>query len=619
MTELVLDTALSSHQRDYLATVKDSGESLLAVINDILDFSRIEAGRLVLDQAPFDLREVLGDTMKSLALRAHKQGLELACHIAPDVPGFVVGDPGRVRQIVINLVGNAIKFTEQGEVVLDASVDSRGEQQAMLHFSVRDTGIGIPEEKQEAIFHPFEQVDGTLTRRHAGSGLGLAICSRLVEQMGGRMWLSSRLGHGSTFHFSAPFGLAPGAPDRGPRADPGSIQGTRVLAVDDNATNRRILEEMLASWGMRPAMASGAREALQRMREAQRAGTPFRLVVSDTHMPEMDGFTLAEEIARDPEISGTVVIMLTSGERPENVARCDQRGIAAYLLKPVKQSELFDAIVLALGVTTLEAEPTAASTDLGLRPVGPLQILLAEDSLVNQKLAVALLERHGHTVTVVNNGQAAVAALESRPFDLVLMDVQMPEMDGLEATAKIRAREKQTGAHVPIVAMTAHALKGDRERCLAAGMDDYVSKPIRTKELLKTLVRLLPERPAAPPAESIDRESVLDWTKVLEISRADPETLKALIAAGLEESPRLMAAIRDAAASGDRGRLRLAAHTLKGSVRYFGAEQLCQCAARLEQVAPDGKPEEIDAIQQSLQEEVDAVMAALRQRLDEIP
>ena len=320
MTELVLDTALSSHQRDYLATVKDSGESLLAVINDILDFSRIEAGRLVLDQAPFDLREVLGDTMKSLALRAHKQGLELACHIAPDVPGFVVGDPGRVRQIVINLVGNAIKFTEQGEVVLDASVDSRGEQQAMLHFSVRDTGIGIPEEKQEAIFHPFEQVDGTLTRRHAGSGLGLAICSRLVEQMGGRMWLSSRLGHGSTFHFSAPFGLAPGAPDRGPRADPGSIQGTRVLAVDDNATNRRILEEMLASWGMRPAMASGAREALQRMREAQRAGTPFRLVVSDTHMPEMDGFTLAEEIARDPEISGTVVIMLSPLLSDQSVA-----------------------------------------------------------------------------------------------------------------------------------------------------------------------------------------------------------------------------------------------------------------------------------------------------------
>jgi len=503
MTELVMDTPLSSRQREFLATVKDSGEALLTVINDILDFSRIEAGRLVLDRISFELREVLGDTMKSLALRAHKQDLELACHIAPDVPEFVVGDPSRVRQIVVNLVGNALKFTEQGEVVLDVGLQSRESRHVVLHFSVRDTGIGIAEEKHATIFDPFEQVDGTLARRHAGSGLGLAICSRLVEQMEGRIWVESRLGHGSTFHFVARFELAEegAAPVR--RGEPTSIQGLPVLAVDDNATNRHILQEMLDSWGMLPATAAGAREALQRLREAQRAGNPFPLVLSDSHMPEVDGFMLAQQIGQDPEISNTIIIMLTSGDRPEDVTRCEQRGIAAYLLKPVKQSELFDAIVLALGVTAVEEEPATALIDHGPRLLGPLKILLAEDSLVNQKLAVALLERHGHTVVVASSGREAVAALESQAFDLVLMDVQMPDMDGLEATAIIRAREKRTGTHVPIVAMTAHALKGDRERCLAAGMDDYVSKPIRVRELLDSLDRVLAARNGLPePTET---------------------------------------------------------------------------------------------------------------------
>ncbi len=491
MTELVLETPLSSHQRDFLATVKDSGEALLAVINDILDFSRIEAGRLVLDHAPFDLREVLGDTMKSLALRAHKQGLELACHVAPDAPRVVAGDPSRLRQVVVNLVGNALKFTEQGEVVLDAGVESRTGENVTLHFSVRDTGIGIAAEKQSAIFHPFEQVDGALTRRHGGSGLGLAISARLVEQMGGRMWIDSRLGEGSTFHFTARFDLADDKPGRSRRPNPAAIFGLRVLAVDDNATNRHILEEMLAGWGMVPATAAGAREALRRIREAREAGEPFRLVLSDAHMPEIDGFTLAEQIAREPGMSEAAVIMLTSGDRPEDATRCEQYGIAAYLLKPVKQSELFDAIVTSLGIEDVLEEPAPASPGAGEKRPGPWKILLAEDSVVNQKLAVALLERHGHTVVVAGNGREAIAALQSQPFDLVLMDVQMPEMDGLEATGLIRAGEKQTGARVPIVAMTAHALKGDRERCLAAGMDDYISKPIHAKQLYETLDRLL--------------------------------------------------------------------------------------------------------------------------------
>jgi PAS domain S-box-containing protein len=617
MTELVLDTPLSSHQREFLATVKDSGEALLAVINDILDFSRIEAGRLMLDQIPFDLGDVLGDTMKSLALRAHKQGLEIACRISPNVP-FVVGDPSRVRQIVVNLVGNAIKFTEQGEVVLDVELESREEHRVTLHFFVRDTGIGIPDDKHATIFHPFEQVDGTLTRRHGGSGLGLAICSRLVEQMGGRMWLDSHLGRGSTFHFTARFGLAEGEPAPVRRADPASIRGLRVLAVDDHATNRDILEEMLAGWGMRPVMASGAGEALRRLRDAQSAGSPFRLVLSDAHMPDIDGFTLAEQIARDPQLSSTIVMMLTSGDRPEDVARCEQCGIVAYLLKPVKQSELYDAIVLALGIAAREEHPATASPDHGPRVLRPLQILLAEDSVVNRKLAVALLEGHGHTVVAADNGREAVALVASRRFDLVLMDVQMPEIDGLEATAMIRAREKQTGVHVPIVAMTAHALKGDRERCLAAGMDDYISKPIRRAELFETLARLFPEGARPRAAETADHENVVDWTEALEVTRRNPELLKSLIAAELEESPRLMAAIRDAVAKGDRSQLRLAAHTLKGSVRYFGAEQLFQSAARLEELAQAGKPEEIGAIQHSLERQMEMVIAALRRRLDEL-
>ncbi len=615
MTELVLDTTLSAHQRDFLVTVKDSGEALLAVINDILDFSRIEAGRLALDRIPFELRDVLGDTMRSLALRAHKQGLELACRFAGDVPDFVVGDPSRIRQIVVNLVGNAIKFTEQGEVVLDVGIDSREERDVTLHFSVRDTGIGIPEEKHGTIFNAFEQVDGTLTRRHGGSGLGLAISSRLVEQMGGRMWVDSRPGQGSTFHFTARLEVADGEAVPARRADPASIHGLRVLAVDDNATNRHILQEMLASWGMIPTTASRAREGLERMREARRAGTPYRLVLSDAHMPEMDGFTFAERIRQDPETADTAIIMLTSGDRPEDMARCEQRGIAAYLLKPVKQSDLFDAIVLSLGITA-GTESASASHHQHLARIAPRLILLAEDSVVNQKLAVALLERQGHTVVVAGNGREAVAMLETRPFDLVLMDVQMPEMDGLEATSLIRTREKQTGVHIPIVAMTAHALKGDRERCLDAGMDDYISKPIRTEELFATIERLFPEEATLSPAESPDAPHTVDWVKALETARGDPDLLKTLVEAELEEAPRLMASIRDAFAQGDRQQLRLAAHTLKGSMRYFGAEQLCRLAAQLEAVAKDAEPPEIAALQQAIEEELAVVIAALRRRLD---
>jgi PAS domain S-box-containing protein len=492
MTELVLDTPLMDSQRDYLKMVRDSSESLLTVINDILDFSKVEAGKLELERATFDIREVLGDTMKSLALRAHSKGLELACHIWPDVPDWLVGDAGRLRQIVVNLVGNAIKFTDVGEVVLNVANQQLDDSRVRLHCCVTDTGIGIPENKQESIFRAFEQADSSTTRRHGGTGLGLAICWRLVAAMGGEIWVDSSEGQGSTFHFTATYDISPTGPTRRRQTARAVVEGTRVLIVDDNATNRLILEEMLGNWRLHPSAAANVQEAMAMLRAARAAGQPYDLVVTDANMPDVDGFTLAEMIKQDPDLGSTVIMMLTSGGRTGDVSRCEDLGVASYLLKPVKQSELFDAVAMALGITAAEdAEELAVSVT---RPVIPsaLHVLLAEDSLVNQKLAVGLLEKHGHRVEVVGDGRAALAAVESKRYDLVLMDIQMPEMDGLEATRAIRIRERKRGGHIPIVAMTAHAMKGDRERCLDSGMDGYVAKPIRAKELFDTIANVLP-------------------------------------------------------------------------------------------------------------------------------
>jgi two-component system, sensor histidine kinase and response regulator len=505
MTELVLDTELNHSQRDYLRMVRDSGESLLTLINDILDFSKIEAGRLELDQHPFDIREELGDTMRSLSLRAHAKRLELACQIPPQVPARLTGDVNRLRQIVVNLVGNAIKFTEVGEVVLHVFVENLTDRDVRLHFAVSDTGIGIPAHKQESIFSAFEQVDSSTTRRFGGTGLGLAISSRLVHLMHGDIWVDSQEGQGSTFHFTAQFGLA--AP---PQCDitssrPVVMQGSRVLVVDDNATNRLILAEILGNWGMDPSVAEGVMEALALLHAGIQEHHPFSLVITDANMPEIDGFALVEQVKQDQELLSTIIMMLTSGDRPGDVARCHDLGVAAYLLKPVKQSELFDAIVSAMNVTATdpelaatEAESVAASP---LAELAPLHILLAEDSVVNQKLAVGLLQKFGHSVDVVNDGRSAVDVLKSAGgYDLVLMDVQMPDMDGLDATRTIRACEQLTDSHVPIIAMTAHAMKGDRESCLQAGMDDYISKPIHAQQLFQTIadvLQRLAERKAA--------------------------------------------------------------------------------------------------------------------------
>ena len=402
-----------------------------------------------------------------------------------------MGDVARLRQVVVNLVGNAIKFTEVGEVVPDVQCESSSDAQAILHFAVADTGIGISKDKQAVIFDAFEQADRSMTRRHGGTGLGLAISSRLVELMNGRMWLESEVARGSTFHFTARLEVAHGEAARVAPVEPRNVRGTPVLVVDDNATNRLILEEILGNWGMEPTVVPGAREALLSLREAFRSGRPYELVLTDANMPEMDGFSLGEQIKQDAELDSTIVMMLTSGDRTGDVRRCEEIGIAAHLLKPVKHSELFDAIAMALGITVPE---DAVSGESGERqPVGlpPLRVLVVEDSLVNQKLAIGLLEKHGHAVIVANNGKEAIEAWASQDFDVVLTDVQMPQMDGFEATNRIRAKERHTDTRVPIIATTAHAMRGDRERCLEAGMDDYISKPIHAAELFETIKAIL--------------------------------------------------------------------------------------------------------------------------------
>ncbi len=493
MTELALETELTHEQREFLQMVKTSGDSLLTVINDILDFSKIEANKLELDPIEFNLRDNLDDTLKTLALRAHQKGLELACHVQPGVPKALVGDPGRLRQIIVNLVGNAIKFTLAGEVAMEVATESHEQGATRLHFAIRDTGIGIAAEKQKLIFDAFTQADGSTTRHYGGTGLGLSIASRLIEMMQGRIWVESEVGKGSTFHFTARFGVAKATWTTPPSAELSQLEDLSVLVVDDNATNRRILEEMLTSWRMKPALADSAQAALLALERALESGKPFRLVLTDAHMPEMDGFTLAERIKHHPHLAGATIMMLTSGGQRGDAARCRELGVAAYLTKPIGQSELLDAILRVFAAAPQRMQSPVVVTRHSLREARQgLHILLAEDNPVNQRLATRLLEKRGYTVVVAGTGREALAALEKQTFDLALMDVQMPDMDGFEATSAIREQEKITGKHLPVVAMTAHAMVGDRERCLAAGMDGYVSKPIKAQALFDAIKALVP-------------------------------------------------------------------------------------------------------------------------------
>jgi len=494
MTELVLDTDLNPEQRDYLNTVKSSADSMLSVINDILDFSKIEAGKLELDPVSFNLRNMIEDSARTLALRAHEKGLELICDVLPEVPEYVVGDITRIRQVLVNLLGNAIKFTQQGEVELEVALDSRNADRLHLHFSVRDTGIGISEDKQKMIFDAFSQADGSTTRKYGGTGLGLTISARLVQAMQGEIRVESRPGKGSTFHFTASLGISSDTGQIANLADAISLAGIRALVVDDNLTNRRVLTDMLWAWGMLPAPAASGPEALASMRRGVQRGQSFSLVLTDVHMPEMDGFELAKWIQDSPELTKAVILMLTSGDRGDDIARCRKLGIASYLTKPVRRAELRAAIITAIANHGSPVQQPAApvrTLDSALTNYGgrALQILLAEDNAVNQRVALRILEKAGHSVSIAEDGRVALRMFEEHHFDLILMDVQMPEMDGFEATALIREKEQSTGRHIPIVAMTAHAMAGDRERCLQAGMDDYLAKPVTAAALVDVAAR----------------------------------------------------------------------------------------------------------------------------------
>jgi two-component system, sensor histidine kinase and response regulator len=588
MTELALATRITREQREYLNAIQSSADALLTLVNDLLDFSKIEARKLQLDRVAFNFRDALEDTMRVLAPRAHQKGLELACHIHPDLPAVLVGDPLRLRQVVMNLVGNAIKFTEHGEVVLRVQAEPSGNGDIRLRFAVADTGIGIPPEKRAVIFEAFSQADSSTTRRYGGTGLGLAISAQLVELMGGRISVESEPGRGSTFHFTARFEVQqPGMEE--PPARWRTLTDLPVLIVDDNATNRRILEEVLTNWHMRPVVVEGGASALAALEGSLPTDRPFAVVLLDGHMPDMDGFAVAERISQDRRYAGIKLVMLTSAGQPEDIARCRRLGISAYLTKPIKQSELFDVIVSAIGQPPVERPRVPQRHKRAMRERRRLHLLVAEDNQVNQLVATRILEKLGHQVTVVSNGREALAAAQTGKFDLIAMDVQMPELDGLDATSAIRNWEKTAGTHIPIIAMTAHAMKGDRERCLAAGMDGYTSKPIRIGELEHVIAQVMstPNSAKMSVSEASQADGVIDHAALLAGVDGNRRVLRELVRLFLADCPRHLAEIKEAIRRGDAGALGRAAHTLKGSVGNFAAKNAFAAARRLEIMGRD--------------------------------
>jgi two-component system, sensor histidine kinase and response regulator len=655
MTDLALRTRLTAEQRDYLRTVKDSSEALLDLINDILDFSKVEARRLTLEHVPFGLRDIVEDAVRLLAPRAYKKELEVACRIAPDVPDALVGDPGRLRQVLINLVGNAIKFTERGEVTVDVSANGF-DHDVELRVVVADTGIGIPPEKISMIFGAFVQADASTTRRYGGTGLGLAISSQLVELMGGRIWVESEIDHGSRFSFTARFDRQQGAPVRPTVPNSIDLRDARALVVDDNATNRRICEEMLSSWQIKPESVDSAASAITRLTEAAQNGDPFRLVVSDAHMPNVDGVALGRAIKADARLKGTRLILLTSG----SPGRVQGRGgvFAAVLSKPVKQSDLLDAIVGAFApragkksdkfaavVSGSSRTPVVSGLSRTKRRHAPLRILAAEDNATNQKLVMALFEQRHDRVVIAQNGAEAVQRSAAEAFDVILMDVQMPLMSGIEATEAIRARERTTGGHVPIVAMTAHAMSGDQERCLEAGMDAYVSKPLRPDELLATVDGVLKSSQADANAEARsdvsgdDRSAHEDGSPTGETNLesasegasaslnqaallagfgGNKKVLREVIDMFLVDGPEHLTALRRALDAVDAQALSSSAHALKGSVGLFVQAGAFETARQLERTGKAGDLQSAGALLASLETDMRALDTALRSLLTQL-
>jgi signal transduction histidine kinase/CheY-like chemotaxis protein/HPt (histidine-containing phosphotransfer) domain-containing protein len=616
MAELALDTVLTAEQREYLTVLKSSGDSLLSVINDILDFSRIESGKLELDPVDFDLHDSIAETMRALSLRADQKGIELAYQIGPEVPQWVVGDPGRLRQIIINLVGNAIKFTHEGEVVLSVERTSECEEGIELHFKVKDTGIGIAQEKHSLIFEAFAQADGSTTRNYGGSGLGLAISAQLVDLMHGRIWLESALGKGSTFHFTAQLRAAANQTHAASQTFQTELLHLPALVVDDNSTNLRILNDTMTAWGIDVVMVKGGQAALEAMRKAQESGHTFRLAIIDGHMPGMDGFDLAERIKTDPQLAGSIIMMLTSGGQTGDAERCRKLGIAAYLLKPVRKAELLSAILAVLRDRSIDSNAPTLITRHNLPKASrKLSILVAEDNPVNQMVVLRMLEKMGHDTKVAPNGKVAVSLLTAGRFDVVLMDVQMPEMDGLTAARTIREHEKGTAAHIPIIAMTAHAMKGDKERCLAAGMDAYVAKPVSGRDIEEALRSFFPETSASAEAKTDATPGLTgawDKRKALQRLDGDEKLLDEVIQIFLEETPKLLADLERGLAEGNPEQVERTAHTLKGELGYLGLSAASEKAKDLEQMGRRAELQTAPEVVSALQREITAAAVEMR-------
>ncbi len=625
MTELLLDTRLDALQRDYAETIRDSGASLLTVINDILDFSKVEAGKLDLEILDIDLRDTAEDVARLLSIQAHAKGLELTAQIDPQLPNLVRGDAGRIRQILLNLVGNAVKFTAMGEVSLDIKVVEAGAAGTQVRCEVRDTGIGIPADRLQSLFEPFIQVDSSTTRRFGGTGLGLSIVRKLVELMGGEIGVDSVEGQGSTFWFSVLFTPAADMCSHSPPVS-AELKGRRVLIADDNATNRKVLMGQLMMCGVEPVASSSAEEALALMRQAHSAGRPYDAALLDHLMPDCDGAQLGKTIVEDADLKSTRLILLTSSGQRGDAQVFAEIGFAGYLLKPVIQRDLMQCLVLALAkpadVWHMQSQPIITRHALRSQRTRTREsILLAEDNPVNQKVAQRLLEKLDYRVEVVADGLEAVAAWKTGRFDLILMDCQMPRLDGYAATREIRRLETDQN-HIPIVALTAHAMQGDEEKCRAAGMDDYLTKPIDRDVLDACLERHLSGAKTAPavvdaPSSSLDQRKVdpVNWSELLQSIDGDSGFASELVAAFIGTAEQELAAVLSAFAAGDAERLRTAAHTLKGASANLHASSAASAAAQLETAAGSADREKWHSLVGTLSTELDGTIQYLRAKV----
>ena len=621
LVNLLLETDLDKNQREYLEMMNLSADTLLVVINDILDFSKIEAGKLDLEETDFTLRDTLANLLRSFAYKAHEKGLELAYNVAYDVPDYLCGDPARLSQIVLNLVNNAIKFTSQGEILLEVELKEKRTNESCLFFKVTDTGIGIPHDKQKDIFNSFSQADTSTTRKYGGTGLGLAIASKLVELMNGKISLESEVGKGSTFSFTVWFGLQKDPQGKPLLMRPINLENLPVLVVDDNATNLRILKDMLTNWKMKPILARSGKEALRAIKQKQFEGTNFAISILDVNMPEMDGFTLAENIIGTDDIENMPIVILTSSNHSGDAARCKELGISAYLTKPVKHSELLDIItnILTKEAADEEHEAIKAAKDIyaGRKQ---LKVLIAEDNTINQMLAKQMLEKKGHKVFIANNGLEAVNMFEKEPYDLILMDVQMPEMNGFEASQTIRKKEEALGSRIPIIALTAFAMDKDKECCLEAGMDAYVAKPFNPDDLFKAIYSLVDSEAGEPlgltEVEESNDDSVINKDAVIARVSGDMDFLKEIITIFIDNYNIYLDNIKSALDSKDHNTLMKSAHTFKGVISNFTTAEAYHAAFELERI---GREQDFNDVEQNkksykkLEEEVKRLIPALKE------